>query len=139
MIGRGAYFLHCASSGNEISTYHLEAGIAYWSTQKPDTREKWEAVLELYNRLVQIKYSPIAALNRSFALYKVRGPVMAIQEAEKLNLTHNPFYFSLLGELYTDIDKEKAIINYKKALPLLNSEISKQVILRKLEKLRHSG
>ena len=34
LISRGAYFLHCASGGNEISTYHLEAGIAFWSTQK---------------------------------------------------------------------------------------------------------
>ena len=31
----------------------------------------------------------------------------AIIEAEKLNLTGNHFYFTLLGELYTDIDNNK--------------------------------
>ena len=95
LISRGAYFLHCAASGNEISTYHLEAAIAYWSTQKTDSPEKWENVLGPLRQLLKIKYSPIAALNRTFALSKVKGPEIAIKEAEKLNLTDNPFYFSL--------------------------------------------
>jgi RNA polymerase sigma factor (sigma-70 family) len=135
LISRGAYFLHCASSGKEISTYHLEAAIAYWSTQKTDAPEKWESVLELYNRLLQIRYSPIAALNRSFALSKVEGAAVAIKEAERLDLVYNPFYFSLLGELYTGIDNEKADKNFKNALLLLNSEAGKLVILRKIERL----
>ena len=136
LISRGVYFLHCASGGNEISTYHLEAGIAFWSTQKTDTQEKWENVLELYNRLLQIEYSPVAALNRTFALSKVKGAVAAIKEAEKLNLSDNPFYFSLLGELYTEIDREKAFKNFQKALLLLNSDNSKQVIQRKIDNIR---
>jgi RNA polymerase sigma-70 factor (ECF subfamily) len=135
LISRGAYFLHCASGGNEISPYHVEAGIAFWITQKADTPEKWENVLELYNRLLQIEYSPIAALNRSFALSKVKGPAEAIKEAEKLNLTDNPFYFSLLGELYSSIDKGKSLENFQNALLLLNSDSSKQVILRKINNL----
>ena len=93
LISRGAYFLHCASNGDEISTYHLEANIAYWSTQKTDSREKWETVLELYDRLLQIKYSPVAALNRTFALYKVVGAPLAIQEAEKLNYKLSALFY----------------------------------------------
>jgi RNA polymerase sigma factor (sigma-70 family) len=134
LISRGAYFLHCASGGNEISPYHLEAGIAFWSTQKADTHEKWENVLELYNKLLQIEYSPIAALNRAFAISKVKGSVEAIKEAEKLNLSDNPFYFSLLGELYSEIDKGKALKNFRKAILLLNSESARQVIQRKMAK-----
>jgi RNA polymerase sigma-70 factor (ECF subfamily) len=139
LINRGVYFLHCASGGNEISPYHLEAGIAFWSTQKTDTQEKWENVLELYNRLLQIEYSPIAALNRTFALSKVMGPAAAIKEAEKLNLSDNPFYFSLLGELYIEIDREKAVENFQKALLLLNFDVSKKVIQRKIDNLGFLG
>jgi RNA polymerase sigma factor (sigma-70 family) len=135
LISRGAYFLHCAASGNEITTYHLEAAIAYWSTQQIDTHEKWENVLDLYNRLLKIKNSPVAALNRNFALSKVKGAEIAIKEAEKLKLTSNPFYFSLIGELYTNIDKKKAAEFFQKALSLLSSEPGKQVIQRKMEKL----
>ncbi len=68
LITKGAFHLRNASTGNQISTYHLEASIAYWHTIKLDTKEKWENILQLYNRLLQIQYSPVAALNRTFAL-----------------------------------------------------------------------
>ena len=96
LISQGGYYLNRSANGDRISQYHLEAGIAYWSTQKADTKEKWGNVLQLYNRLLQIQYSPIAALNRTYALSKVNGKEEAIIEAEKLNLVENPFYFGLL-------------------------------------------
>lgn len=34
LIERGKYFLNNASTGKQLSRYHLEAGIAYWHTQK---------------------------------------------------------------------------------------------------------
>ena len=107
LISSGAYFLKSAATGLRLSKYHLEAGIAYWNTQKADTKEKWENILQLYNRLLQLEYSPIAALNRTYALSKANGKQQAIDEAEKLKLPFNQFYFALLGELYTDIDKWK--------------------------------
>jgi len=58
--------------------------------------------------LLQIEYSPIAALNRTYALSKANGKQEAITEAEKLNLTDNHFYFTLLGEIYKDINNNKA-------------------------------
>ncbi len=70
LIAKGVYFLHKASQGYKLSKYHLEASIAYWYTIKADTREKWENILQLFNQLLQIEYSPIAALNRTFALFK---------------------------------------------------------------------
>jgi RNA polymerase sigma-70 factor (ECF subfamily) len=135
LIGKGAWFLHCASTGNEFSSYHLEAAIAYWNTRKEDTPEKWTNVLELYDRLLEVKFSPVAALNRSFALFKVRGARATIPEAEKLNLTYNPFYFSLLGELYAQIDKTKAREYFQKALALQHADSAKQVIQRKITNL----
>ena len=133
LISKGGYFLHCAASGNTLSRYHLEAGIAYWNTQKADTKEKWENILQLYNRLLQIAYSPVAALNRTYALSKANGRQEAIAEAEKLGLTDNPFYFSLLGELYTGIDNEKAVAHFKKAFSLIKTAAGRQAIQRKLD------
>lgn len=137
LISKGGYFLNCSASGNQLSKYHLEAAIAYWNTQKDDTHEKWEAILQLYNRLLQIEYSPIAALNRTFALSKANGAPEAIIEAEKLQLTGNHFYFTLLGELYTGIDKPKAIRHFQQALALAKTQTDKQVIQKKLNKITH--
>jgi RNA polymerase sigma factor (sigma-70 family) len=135
LIDRGTYFLSKSSTGNTISKYHLEAGIAYWHTQKKNSLEKWEAILELYNNLIILEYSPIVALNRTYALSKVKGKREAILEAEKLNLTDNHFYFSLLGNLYTSIDNKKAHQYYEMALGLAKTISDKNVIKKALQQL----
>jgi RNA polymerase sigma-70 factor (ECF subfamily) len=135
LITRGAYFLRQASQGDRISKYHLEANIAYWHTIKSDTAEKWENILQLYNRLLQIEYSPIAALNRTYALSKAKGKQTAIGEAEKLNLASNHYYFTLLGELYTGIDNKKANQHFQKAFELAKTHADKQTIQKKIDAL----
>lgn len=94
LIEKGNYYLVNACSGNEISKYHLEAGIAYWHTT-PTDRNKWEHILQLYNQLILIEYSSMTALNRTFAFAKVYGNEKAIKEAEKLNLSENNYYYNL--------------------------------------------
>jgi RNA polymerase sigma factor (sigma-70 family) len=135
LIAKGVYFLNRSAGGPTLSTYHLEAGIAYWSTQKADTPEKWENILQLYNQLLQIEYSPIAALNRTFALAKANGRAEAIVEAEKLQLTDNHFYFTLLGELYAGVDDQKAVGHFEKAIALAKTQREKQLLERKILKL----
>jgi RNA polymerase sigma factor (sigma-70 family) len=136
LIAKGVYFLHESSQGDTISKYHLEASIAYWYTIKTDTQEKWEKILQLFNQLLQIQYSPIAALNRTYALSKASGKAQAIIEAEKLNLTNNHFYYTLLGELYKDIDHDKAAENLYKAHGLAKTQTDKQTIEKKINELQ---
>ena len=135
LIEKGNYFLDISAHGNEISSYHLEAAIAWWHCQKEDTEEKWENILDLYNKLLLINYSPSVALNRTFALYKARGKKIALIEAEKLQLTSNHFYFTLLGELYSEIDNKKAVENFHRALSLAKTDTDKQTIREKINTL----
>ncbi|MDN3655225.1 sigma-70 family RNA polymerase sigma factor [Ferruginibacter paludis] len=136
LISKGGYFLHRASTGNDLSKYHIEASIAYWHTIKTDTEEKWEHILQLFNQLLQINYSPIAALNRTYALSRARSKAEAIKEAEKLVLPGNHFYFVLLGELYTGIDNARAKANYEAALCLAKTQTDKKAIENKIEHLK---
>ena len=136
LIEKGQYYLVQASTGNKLSKYHLEASIAYWHTQKEDTPEKWRNILQLYNHLLFLEYSPIAALNRTFALAKTNGKREAIIEAEKLNLIENPFYYSLLGNLYTDIDNQKAVENFEKALQITTSPADKATIIKNINSIK---
>ena len=135
LISKGGYFLRRAASGDKLSKYHLEAGIAYWNTQPADTREKWENILQYYNQLLQMEYSPIAALNRTYALSKANGREEAIAEAEKLQLTDNHFYFALLGQLYKEVHRQKAIENFRQALNLAKTRTDKQAIQKQLDQL----
>jgi len=137
LISKGAYFLNCAATGSELSKYHLEATIAYWATQRIDTPEKWKIVLGLYDQLLMLAYSPVAMLNRIYVLSKVSGKESAIIEAERLNLTTDQFYYTLLGDLYTDIDNKKAKENLGIALSLAKSDADKLILTMKIEDLTY--
>ena len=135
LISKGELFLNRAAKGEFISKYHLEAAIAYWHTIKADTMEKWENILQLYNKLLLVEYSPIAALNRTYALSKTNGNAEAIAEAEKLKLTENHFYYVLLGELYKTTDIEKAKMNFENAYALARTQTEKQLIRMKIDNM----
>lgn len=135
LIDRGEHYLNLASKGNKLSKYHLEAAIAYWHTQKKDTTEKWENILQLYNRLLQIEYSPVAALNRTYALSKANGKEEAIIEAEKLKLNENHLYHSLLANLYEGINHQKVSQHLQIALTLAKTETDKKIIVNKITRL----
>lgn len=139
LISKGAYFLRRASEGDKLSKYHLEAGIAYWHTIKTDTREKWDHILQLFNQLLQVEYSPIAALNRTYALARANGKEEAIIEAEKLDLTDNHFYFVLLGEPYKDRDAGKARDHFQKAFSMAKTQTDKETIRKKIDDLPGTG
>ena len=135
LIRQGLYFLELSARGSEISSYHLEARIANWHCMKDDSREKWENILHLYDQLLVINFSPGVALNRLYALYRTRGEDAAIEEAEKLQLDSNHFYFVLLGELYKKKDPVLAIHHYQNAVSLAKTDSEKQEIQHKIDAL----
>jgi RNA polymerase sigma-70 factor (ECF subfamily) len=136
LIQRGQHYLNRSSSGNKLSKYHLEAAIAYWHTHKSDTPEKWENILQLYNRLLLLEYSPMAALNRTYALAKANGKQEAISEAEKLKLNDSHFYYSLLANLYTGLDNKKALSHLRTALALAKTTTDKNIIENNISRLQ---
>jgi RNA polymerase sigma-70 factor (ECF subfamily) len=80
-----------------------------------------------------LEYSPVAALNRTYALSKAHGKEEAIVQAEKLKMENNHFYFTLLGQLYMGIDSEKARQNFQIALELAKTITDKQTIQKKIK------
>ncbi|TAN11744.1 MAG: RNA polymerase subunit sigma [Chitinophagaceae bacterium] len=135
LIRRGMHYLNLSMQGNEITSYHIEAQIAFRHSIKKDTRQKWISILDLYDQLLKINYSPAVALNRIYALYKVHGPQLALLEAELLKLENNHFYFLILGELYSNIDKELAKSHFQHACSLAKTQTEKSEIQKKIGEL----
>ncbi|TRX58835.1 sigma-70 family RNA polymerase sigma factor [Fulvivirga sp. M361] len=133
LIQKGRKYLNLSAVGNSVSKYHLEAAIAYWHTE--ETEGKWNNILQLYNKLLTIDYSPVIAMNRTYALARANSVDEAIQEAHKLELKDNHHYFCLLAELYhmnNNSDKETEYLN--KAIEFATKENEKELINNKLEK-----
>src|SRR5688572_28078724 len=71
MIARGLFHLMQSMAGDEISEYHLQAGIAACHCAAKDYESTdWPQILSLYDRLVEINDSPVILLNRAVALAK---------------------------------------------------------------------
>ena len=128
LIAKGNHYLIESAKGHVLSKYHLEASIAYWHCTKRDVEGKWEKILQLYNQLLQVEYSPIAALNRTYALFRAQGNEPAIAEAEKLSLTGNHLYHTLLGRLYSGLDNPVSLKHYRTALGLAKTSRDRAVI-----------
>ncbi|WP_310397704.1 DUF6596 domain-containing protein [Hymenobacter sp.] len=137
LIQQGTRFLLRSAEGTAVSSYHLEARIACWHCQKADTAEKWEEILQLYNQLLLLNYSPSVALNRTFALYKANGAAVALVEAEKLRLEDNHFYFLLLGELYQEMASPRALPSFERAYALAKTPAEKAGIQQRIDSLTH--
>jgi RNA polymerase sigma-70 factor (ECF subfamily) len=80
MIARGMHHLSHSAAGEELTAYHLQAGIAACHCTAADYESTdWPRILSLYDRLVELDDSPVIALNRAVALAHVRGPEAGIE------------------------------------------------------------
>ena len=83
MIQRGLLHLHKSADGEEISEFHLQAGIAYCHcTAASYETTDWQRILTLYDILVETNSSPVVALNRAVAISRVRGPAAGLNAVE---------------------------------------------------------
>ncbi|ODS86268.1 MAG: RNA polymerase subunit sigma [Cytophagaceae bacterium SCN 52-12] len=138
LIAKGHYYLVNACTGDEVSRYHLEAGIAYWHTA-PAGENKWQHILQLYDQLMLVEYAPVTVLSRVFAFSRVYGPEEGIREAGKLDLADNADYHALLGFLYAGTDACKAIAHYRQAIERSKSKAEKETLRREMERLRENN
>ncbi len=84
-IQRGLAHLEKSAAGPNLTRWHLEAGIAAAHALAPSyERTDWPHILDLYDALVALDPSPVAALNRAVALAQVRGAAAALETLERI-------------------------------------------------------
>jgi len=75
LIAEAFCFMGRATEATSLTRWHLEAGIASGHAASPTWEETdWTRILDLYNLLVELIPSPVAALNRAVALAMSDGP-----------------------------------------------------------------
>lgn len=85
MIAAGFAHLERSGRGEELSAYHLEAGIAasHAGAASPEATD-WPYILRLYDALLTVKPTPVVALNRAVALAMVEGPEAGLAAIEPI-------------------------------------------------------
>ena len=138
LIARGLSHLSRSASGDELSEYHLQAGIAACHGAAPDyAATDWRQILALYDRLMAMDGSPIVALNRAIAVAKVRGPgagleaLQAIRKREMLESYH--LLFAVEGDFQAELGrKAEAAESFRQALALAHTESERAFLERRL-------
>lgn len=126
LIALGMRHLARSASGTELSEYHLEAEIAsIHSVSQSFAETDWARLVECYDLLLERRPSPIVALNRAIAIWKVRGPRAAIAELGLLRepLAGYPHFHITLGELELEIgEKNVAEEHFARAMELCRTD-----------------
>jgi RNA polymerase sigma-70 factor (ECF subfamily) len=89
----GLRHLDRAAEGDELSPYHIEAGIAGLHAQAPDdAATDWSQILRLYDALVAHRPTSVVALNRAVAVAKVQGPEAGLKSLADLDGVLGRYY-----------------------------------------------
>jgi RNA polymerase sigma factor (sigma-70 family) len=138
LIEQGNDYLSRAAFGDAVSTYHLEAAIAYEHCMAESfEKTNWQKILDYYEWLCKISPSPITELNKVVAIMQVYGAKKALKEMgtikEKKKLESYYLYYSLLGEIHAQLnDYKTAKNNFEAAIRLTQSEAEKKMLTNKI-------
>ena len=139
MISRGMFHLAKSADGDEITEFHLQAGIAACHCAARDYESTdWPQILSLYDRLVEFDASPVVALNRAVAVANVHGPqagldaVAGIQHKEELNSYY--LLYAVLGEFEAQLNDPLAAAGYfRKSLQLAEIKSEQKFLLKRFQ------
>ncbi len=145
LIVRGMERLTRSASGDALSEYHLQAGIAACHCAARDSASTdWPQILALYDRLVEIDDSPVVALNRAIAVANVSGAaaglaaVHAIRGREKLESYH--LLYAVQGDFEFRLGRKLAAAGFfQRALKLAETKSEQAFLEKRLRECEAGG
>ena len=139
MLARGMFHLAQSATGDQITEYHLQAGIiACHCAAKDYESTDWQEILSLYNRLIELDNSPVVALNRAVAVANLEGPAAGIAAVEAIphRAELNSYYllYAILGEFEARrANFSAAAAHFRKAVALTNLQSERVFLAKRIE------
>jgi RNA polymerase sigma factor (sigma-70 family) len=138
LIQRAQEFLARSAEGTVLSTFHLEAAIAWHHcTAKSCAETDWPAILRLYDALLKVQRSPVYLLNRAIVVAQIEGPQAAIRALDEAGqdaaLRRYHLFDATLGELYRCAgDMARARQHFAAAWQKTTSPFDRELLDRRL-------
>jgi RNA polymerase sigma-70 factor (ECF subfamily) len=138
MFARGMWHLSKSAAGDDLSEYHLQAGISACHSVAADYESTdWAQILALYDQLVDFDDSPVVALNRAVAVANVHGPkagldaVRTIADRDKLDSYY--LLYAVMAEFEERLDNlDAACGHFQTALKLAEIKSEQTFLTRRL-------
>ena len=144
LIERGLAHLAASATGDRMSRWHLEAGIACEHAVAPSVRgTAWGRIVAFYDLLMAQSPGPIVALNRALAVAErdgvEEGQRQLVSVADEKKLARYPFYWAALADLQRRAGRHgEARSSYERAMELSRSTAERASYRRRLHLLETS-
>jgi RNA polymerase sigma-70 factor (ECF subfamily) len=141
LLAHGIAYLERAADGNELSEYHLQAGIAaVHATSASFAETNWPRLIALYDQLLEVAPSPVVALNRAIAESMVEGAEAALASLDQLSAEPALKNYYLLPAVRADFLRRlgrhvEAVACYHEALTYPCTEPERRFLLRRIDGL----
>jgi RNA polymerase sigma-70 factor (ECF subfamily) len=100
LIAEGQALVRRCLRRNQPGPYQIQAAInAVHSDASSADATDWRQILQLYDQLLVLSPSPVAALNRAVALAEVEGPAAALSVVDGLELESYYLFHAIRAEL----------------------------------------
>jgi RNA polymerase sigma-70 factor (ECF subfamily) len=126
-IAAGLHALDRAASGERLSAFHLEAGLAACHAVAPSWNDTdWSQILAIYDELLALTASPVVAMNRAIAVSRLEGPLAGLAVLDAISgrdaLEGYPLLPAVEAELWREAGEvDRAAACYRAALTLARS------------------
>ena len=140
MIARGMFHFATSAEGDELSEYHLQAGIAacHCAAENYEFTD-WQKILSLYDQLIELDHSPVVALNRAVAVANVRGPKAGLEAVRHVRgldkLSSYYLLYAVLGEFESRLGNFKAAAEHlRRSFELAETKSERSFLLKRLQR-----
>jgi len=122
----GYHFFEQSEVESNPSDYHLEAAIEYeYNIAQSHDQINWKRIRTYYQAIFKMKPTEQVAVSYLFASYKCGGLELFKIELENLrfDFKRNKHFHALSGDIFTSIDKEKALYHFIQARDLSRNRL----------------
>jgi RNA polymerase sigma-70 factor (ECF subfamily) len=137
-VREGMGWLARSTTGDELTRYHVEAGIAWEHCRAATFADTdWQRIAGLYDTLDRIAPSPLHALNRAVAEAHLHGPQAALDRLaavpEEDVPARYPGWHAVIGELRFRLDEHAAAAHaWREALRWTTARADQEFLRRRL-------
>jgi RNA polymerase sigma-70 factor, ECF subfamily len=137
LIAEGQAIVLACLRRNQPGPYQIQAAInAVHSDAATAADTDWRQILQLYDQLLAIAPTPVAALNRAVALAEVDGPRSALAVLDDLDLDGYYLYHAIRADLLRRLGRDaEAAFAYDAALARTANEAERAFLQRRREAL----
>ncbi len=143
LIQKGVLYLSKASAGEQLTRWHLEAGIACEHTVAPSFEAtNWRRIIELYDLLLVAAPNPVIAINRAIAVAE-NGELGAAHAAmlafvDDKRVASYPFFWAALAHIESRAAlNSEAVEHFQRAIRVARNQSERSSIERQLQRLTH--